>query len=543
MENTIKITAKTGTYIGKTRDNLREFLGIEYSKPVGFWEHPSQPTTTSEDEIEALNYGPACLQPYDIGEPASLGIVSGNANDCLNLNIWTKNNDDKGKPVMFYMHGGSYVSGGGNDPITCGANLINLLPDGEDAVVITISYRLGIFGSLDLRVLEGDTSNYQDTMALFLEDELCALRWTYENVEAFGGDPENITIFGQSAGGMSVAYLMSNEEARQYIAKGIIESGIPGFGLEPNESKTEMSKELFELLGIKTIDDLLEKDDEYWKEHYMESFIPFVNRICPRTFNGKVLKETYWEDFANGCAKGIPLMIGLGSGEMDMVAKKPGDGEDGVVDATPEDVLGALYGKYRDAGFCKGQMQPLKNMEKNEAYMASGENKLKRAIDLFAAYGTGIGTYKYADAQSKHTDTYLYCWDWMPDASPLTLPKHESAFSPWGRSCHCAELPVLWDSAAIGYRYLGHWWMDYYEDQDFKDMPAEVVPRAFHEQAALTWYSFAKTGNPNNDLIPEWPKYNSETRPAMFIKPDWEVKNDWIIEDLDQLMSIEVTED
>ena len=533
METIIKAAAKTGTYVGRSEDNIKEFLGIRYSAPVGYWMHPRQPETTSKDVIEALEYGPASIQPYDIGEPSSLGKT---CNDCLNLNIWTKENDGKGKPVMFYMHGGSYVSGGGNDPITCGRNLVEILPEGEDAVVVTISYRLGIFGCLDLTVLDGNTTEYSDTLALFLEDALAALRWVYENIEAFGGDPENITIFGQSAGSMSVAYLMANEEARKYISKGIMESGIPGFGLASKEAKTGMSRNVFEALGIKTIDDLLEKDDDYWHEHYEEVFGPNVNLICPRVFDGDLIKETYWEDFVNGAAGDIPLMIGLGTGEMDLIRYRAGK-----VPSTADQIVQYMFDKYKPAGKCPGQIQPYGNEHTINKFMEGGDDRIKRALDLYAAFATGIGTYQYAAAQSKYIDTYLYTWDWMPDANMLTQPKFESAFSPYGRSVHCAELPVLFNSGDIGYETLSHWWMMYLEDQDFNKLTKDIVPYDFALKTAMTWYAFAKTGNPNNDLIPYWPPYDPETRPSMNISLDWKVRNDWVIEDLDILMEIEPT--
>lgn len=531
MKRRIKVITKTGTYIGTSENNINEFLGIRYSAPVGYWMHPKQPETTSKDIIEALKYGPACIQPYDIGELSSLGKT---CNDCLNLNIWTKSNNDIGKPVMFYMHGGSYISGGGNDPITCGKNIIEVLPDGEDAVVITISYRLGIFGCMDLTVLEGDTSAYSDTLALFLEDELTALRWVYENIEAFGGDPHNITIFGQSAGSMSVAYLMANKEARNYISKGIMESGIPGFGLATKDAKKEMSLRVFESLGIKTIDELLTCGDEFWHEHYEKILGPNLDVICPRVPDGKLIRETFWEDFVNGVAGSIPLMIGIGSGEMDLIRYNKGK-----IPATADEIIKNLFDKYIPAGAPPGQLRPQGHETLIKKFMDKGSDEIKKALDLYAAFATGIGTYQYANAQSRYTSTYLYVWDWMPDANLLTQPKFKSAFSPYGRSVHCAELPVLFNSGDIGYEVLSHWWMMYYEDQKFNKQSKDIVPNELVLKTVMTWYSFAKKGDPNNALIPIWPKYDALTRPAMNMSLEWKVKNEWAIEDLDILMRVE----
>ena len=526
------VSAKTGTYIGVTDGYTVEFRGVHYAAPVGLWEHPQPLKTTRADVINAKQYGPTCIQPYNVGEPTSTGPT---ANDCLYLNIATKDNDNKNKPVLLYMHGGSYLTGGGADPITCGRNLVSILPEGEDMVVVTVGYRLGIFGSLDLSLLEGE-NEYGDTRSLFLEDEIAALRWVYENIEAFGGDPSRITVSGQSAGSMSVLFLIANEEARKYIHGGIAQSGFPTFGMSSPEIKKKLSRNIFGALGIKTVEDFKKTDEQFWRDHYMETLVPNVDLICPRVQDGTAIKEDYWQCIVDGAAKGIPLMIGVGSGEMDLLWKQ----KDGSL-TTADFMMDRLYSHFADFGHCPGQILPADHQDAIDEYMTGHEGEFRRAVDLYAAFATTIGMYNYANEQSRHADTFVYVWDWMPDSNLLTMPEMESHFSPYGRSLHCAELPVLFNSGDVGYECIGRWWMSYLDDPQFHKLPKEVVPYEYALRTAMTWYSFAKNGDPNNDYIPQWPKYDPQTHAHMYMSDEWKIKPDWVIEDMDILLKIKPT--
>ena len=528
-----EVRTPTGTYVGFCEDSIREFLGIRYVEPVSFWEFPQPLTTTPGDRIEAKTYGPQCLQPTSPDELASLGEKS---NDCLTLNIWTKDNDNTGKPVMVYIHGGSYSNGGNADPITCGKGFLELLPDDEDAVMVKINYRVGIFGCADLTVLEGDTSQFHDTLALHIVDQIAALRWVHENISAFGGDPDNVTLFGQSAGSMSIAYLMANEEARNYFSRGIMQSGIPGFGLATKEAKATTCKGLFDALGIRTIDELMSKDDDFWNEHYDKVFMQFAGGICPRVIDGKYIKDTMYDEIKNGNARDISLMVGGTTGEMDVYKYSMMDPSH---INTADEVLDMLYAMNEECGNSICQMTPYGHDEIHEEYINAGEDSLRRACNIFSAYATQLGSVYYAEWQSKWNNTYHYAWNWMPDATKLSKTGQKTSFSSWGRALHCAELPVLFNSGDVAYPALGTWWV-FYLGEDIKEtVPKSIVPVDLARKAALTWYSFAKTGNPNNELIPEWKPFDEEDRATMFIDEEWDLRSDALIEDRNLLRGIE----
>ena len=133
--------APSGTYTGNLNDGVQEFLGIRYAAPVERWKAPNDVTTTSDDKIDATKWGPCCMMPWDDVEISSQGELS---EDCLNLNIWTKNVAAKGKPVIVFLHGQSEY-GGSHDPLYYGDTFTRNLPKGDDVVYVTINYRNNIF--------------------------------------------------------------------------------------------------------------------------------------------------------------------------------------------------------------------------------------------------------------------------------------------------------------------------------------------------------------------------------------------------------------
>ena len=145
-----EVKAPTGTYSGNINDGVQEYLGIRYAAPAERWKAPTDVTTTTEDEIDATEWGPCCTQPYNEVEIASQGELS---EDCLNLNIWTKDIETKDKPVMVFIHGGGFMNGGSHDPMYEGDTMVRNLPEGEDMVFVSINYRTNMFGSIDLTQL------------------------------------------------------------------------------------------------------------------------------------------------------------------------------------------------------------------------------------------------------------------------------------------------------------------------------------------------------------------------------------------------------
>ena len=210
-----------GTYRARPpRDGVFAFLGVPYARqPIGEWRwrEAALPDSSSRG-FDAFAFGHTALQPLDENEPAS---ATPQGEDCLSLNVWTRGSGAGPRPVLVWIHGGSNVSGGTADPGYDGHNFVR----GNNVVLVSINYRLGPFGFLDLSEIGGP--EYARSRNLGLLDQLAALRWVRANIAAFGGDARNITVFGESAGGSAIMRLLGMPLARGLFDKAIIESGGP----------------------------------------------------------------------------------------------------------------------------------------------------------------------------------------------------------------------------------------------------------------------------------------------------------------------------
>ena len=219
-DKTHAVKCINGTFVGTEENGVTSWLGIPYAKPpVGERRFKAPEYVDARDGVfEAKYYGkgaygstgyPDCIQKLE-------------SEDCLYLNIWV-NTDDKTekKPVMVWIHGGAYVVGSGSQAGYSGANLVQRQ---SDIIMVNLNYRLNMYGFMNFSSVPGG-ENFKTAPCNGLLDQAMALRWVHENIAAFGGDPNNVTIFGQSAGGGSVSILPVMKEANQYFQKVIAQSG------------------------------------------------------------------------------------------------------------------------------------------------------------------------------------------------------------------------------------------------------------------------------------------------------------------------------
>lgn len=247
------LAAKTvsGIYVGKVdADNVVSWKGIPYAKqPVGDlrWKAPQTPDG-SDKVYEAYYFGHSSVQVEGGDEPSSLYPQG---EDCLNLNVWNNYSDQsENKPIMVWIHGGAYIQGGTSEPYYDGTNFVKNHPD---VIFASMDYRTDILGFVNLSNVPG-AEEYTDTANLGLLDEIMALSWLKENAEAFGGDPERITIFGESAGGGSVSALMLAPQARGLFKRGIMQSGTAAAYLRTAKKSMERTAQIMEISGIKDFD-------------------------------------------------------------------------------------------------------------------------------------------------------------------------------------------------------------------------------------------------------------------------------------------------
>jgi len=217
----LSVKCRNGVFVGLDTDGVLSFKGIPYAKPpVGDlrWQPPVD-AAEGEGVFEAYYFGKSPVQTEWPSEPGSYYPQS---EDCLTLNVWVnRNNPAADKPVMVFIHGGSYGWGAASDPIYDGHNLVKKF---DDLILVTVEYRLGLYGFIVFSGVPGG-GRYPESGNLGLLDQICALRWVRDNIAGFGGDPGNVTIFGESAGGGSVMLLPLIDGTEGLFRRIIAESG------------------------------------------------------------------------------------------------------------------------------------------------------------------------------------------------------------------------------------------------------------------------------------------------------------------------------
>ena len=298
-----------GTFVGTENHGVASWLGIPYAKaPVGARRFKAPEYVDACDKVfEAKFYGKGAYG--SLGYPDC--IQKQMSEDCLFLNIWL-NEDDKTpkKPVMVWIHGGAYVMGSGSQISYSGANLVQAQ---SDIIMVNINYRLNMYGFMDFSSVPGGDA-FKTAPCNGLLDQAMALRWVHENIAAFGGDPDNVTIFGQSAGGGSVSILPVLKEANQYFQKVIAESGSTTLAFPVTcEAAQGKTKALLEYTGCKTMDDIMALSEEALQDAYVNAVGKFTS--CPY-YGTEVLPEAPIELYKKGYAKHISILAGSTADEM-----------------------------------------------------------------------------------------------------------------------------------------------------------------------------------------------------------------------------------
>ena len=306
-DKSLAVKCVNGTFVGKKNDGVIAYKGIPFvgKQPVGElrWKAPVD-VVPDEGVYEAYYNAKSPWQNETSSEPSSLYYQS---EDCLYLNVWKSDEtSSEKKPVMVWIHGGGFIYGGTSDPIYECSNLVRENPD---VIAVSIEYRVGVFGFFHLSHLP-DGKDYPDAQNLGLMDQMMALKWVHENIESFGGDPDNVTIFGESAGGASVTTLPLIEGSHKYFKRVISQSGSPCFTMTTEEAIAR-TNELMEILGCKTVADLQKLD----VEKFVAASAVLALRVWPER-DGKYLPLDPYEAYANGAAKDIDFLQGCNKDEL-----------------------------------------------------------------------------------------------------------------------------------------------------------------------------------------------------------------------------------
>ena len=476
------------TSYGKLRgfilDGTYTFYGIKYADAKRF-QFPTPPQSW-EGVKDALGYGYVCPMLRQ-DEPGSGELKVPHRywpmdENCQYLNIWTQSVDPSAKkPVMVWLHGGGFAAGSSIEQQAYDGDALSQF---GDVVVVTLNHRLNILGYLDLSPFG---EKYKNSGNAGNADMVAALKWIHENIAAFGGDPDNVTLFGQSGGGMKVYTLMQTPSADGLFHKGIIQSGVANFPNKALPDGTRIVKALMEELELKDVEEL--------ETIPYEDLAKAYNKVSPA-----LAKEGYYigggepipDDFYPGDpfvigftdhAKTIPVMVGtvldefpaFGPGYPDRHTMTKEEGRKLIADKFGEanaDQLIALFEKaYPGKPLCDLAMMDGVFRKASKDFI-----KLKAACPESATY------------------SYMFT---------LELPVDEGS-GPW----HCSEIPFVFHNATT---------------TPYCNIPG--VTEKLEYQMASAWVNFARYGNPNDPSLPQWPASTPDDEACMIFDRECEVRH------------------
>ena len=455
---------------------IRIFRGIPFAAaPVGDlrWRAP-RPAPAWEGVRDATEAGAQCVQgpifsDIKFPRPAS--------EDCLNLNIWTPASSPRERlPVMVWIHGGGFQAGAGPEPRHDGDAFAR-----KGVVLVTINYRLGVFGFLSHPELTRESErNASGNYGLM--DQIAALRWVKDNIAAFGGDPGNVTIFGESAGSFAVSALMASPLAAGLFHKAIGESGAyftAGSGtlaLRPLAATEQDGAKFGTSLGAPTLAALRAKPAEEILAAALKTQPWFAPNI-----DGLVLVEDVHSTYAAGRQARVPLLAGWNADEVRggvvLGKQKP------TAQSFADDVR-KRYGEHADAIL--------------KAYPASTDAEaLESAAALASDVFIGHATWKWIEMHAKTSGApvYRYSFDRKIPVAP---------------GANVRGVPAT--SRDIGARHAGEIEYVFGALDSLRDVPWEASDRKLSDAMATYWANFARAGDPNGAGLPKWPRYDGARR-------------------------------
>jgi len=474
---TVVVETAPGSLRGVEEDGMRVFRGVPFAEPpVG--ERRFQPPTPIQPwrgERDALRPGPIAPQLASRLNLPMGDFEAGQDEDCLTLNVWAPETatPDRPCPVLVFIHGGGFSSGAGSLPWYAG----DAFARRHGLVVVTVNYRLGVLGWLRAPGLSSGNMG--------LQDQIAALQWVQDNIAAFGGDADNVTVSGQSAGGMSIALMMTMETCAGLFRRAIVQSAPLGKPMMDAGEAEGLAGELLEIMGqdatqVEALRDAPAADLLDAARTLGMSKTRFGRVATPiyPVIDGELVVAHPMDAARDGKLWTAEFIVGTTREEM-MAFFRFDPAFEAATDEQVDDYFADRFGEAADAQL--GEARRRRPGGSAAWIVSDAESAL-----TFDTASVGLAE----TAAAKGRKAFVYRFDWQSPLSGLG-------------SCHCLELPFLLGTSEA--------WAD-------SPMMADADPQTvagMRESMQAAWAAFARSGDPSNDLLPDWPAYDKNKRATM----------------------------
>jgi para-nitrobenzyl esterase len=488
---TIGGVAKTraGRVRGLLKDGVHQFWCVPYGAPTGGANRfmPARPPASwpgIKDHFEITYAAP--IEP-GAEEPApvvtALNRHTEQSEDCLTVNVFTPGLDDKARPVMVWMHGGGFTVGSGNYLLYDGTNLAKK----EDVVVVVVNHRLNIFGFLHLADIGGE--KWAGATNVGVQDLVATLAWVRDNIENFGGDPDRVTIFGQSGGGGKTTTVMAMPSAEGLFHRSIAQSGSAFRGISASDASEQALRFLSKLgLGPDRLDDLQNIDFRAIQAaYYSEPRIAGLG--SGPVIDGRVLPRNQWDPTAPSYSANVPLIAGSTATENGWVGPPP-------FDLSDDDMLARFTSRLANGDAAQGKelvalYKRLHPGVRNQMLWLTAE-----ADDTRRWNAQELNRLKHDQAKAA---SYLYFFDWYS-------PVHNGRMGAY----HTLDIPFVFYNLDLGASMTGSAQSRY----------------ALGHVMSAAWAAFARSGDPNHADMPHWPAFDPASYPTMMFGESVTVASD-----------------
>jgi para-nitrobenzyl esterase len=473
-----------GRVRGFEAGGVAAFLGVPFGASTAganrFLPPQKAQAWTGLRDAVALGLRAPQLQDPRVPEFSVMDRAEPSGEDCLVLNVWTPETGAGRRPVMVWLHGGGFSSGSAGFTCYDGANLARK----HDVVVVGVNHRLNIFGYLHLAEL-GD-SRFAESSNVGMLDIVAGLEWVRDNIERFGGDPGNVTVFGQSGGGQKVSTLLGMPAAKGLFHRAIAMSGSQ-VRSGTRENAGRVARTVLERLQLRP-DQAGELQAMSWRR--IRGLIGTGGLNFGPVVDGRTIPANNFDPVATDISADVPLMIGSTETEQTWNANQLYDPLSN--EELREDLMRALRS---DAA---GADQAIGVYRKNRP-SASNLDIYLIAISDASNFRVGTDTQAERKAAQRRAPVYRYYFQWY---SPVRAGQL--------RSMHTMDIPFAFDNVALARPLLG----------DGPDV------QTLADRMSASWAAFARTGNPNNPKVPNWPAFDAARKATMILNTETRVEND-----------------